>query len=402
MNRKTITILTVLLFLVIGAIIFGYFYLSNTNIDGTPKNGGTGSLAPNQNLIVDSETEGLVGSSTEGKPPRFRQISKTPVAGFDFVETSSGYNVWYVERANGNIFQTSTSSRETVRITNTTIPKVYEAFIAKNGAQVALRTLDETTGNIQTFVASPKTKTGTSSADQTKELVGSYAPNNIRNMTVSPSKSSLFGILNGVLGGEGIIYPFSGVSSIVFSHTIRNWVPEWVNSTTISMTTAPSARTQNLAYLFNTTTKALTKIAGPKNGLVVSVSPNLAYSLLSENKNNLLSFSLLNIKTQQETVLSRQTVADKCVWSSKNNDVAYCGLPKTVPSGVYPDSWYQGKVLFDDVIGKVDASNGEVREIFNPQDFGVQADMINPTLSPDEKYILFSNKRDLTLWMYEL
>jgi len=391
-HKKTLMVSLVLLIIVIVALVGGYFYLTNTKIvDFGERGEGSGSLAPSQNIIVDSATEGLIATSTEGPLPRLRQISRTPVAGFDFIDTPEGYVIWHIERSNGNILQTSTSTRETTRITNTTIPKVYEAIISKNGAQVALRTIDEASGNIQTYIASPKEG----------ELVGSYAPNNIKNVTLSPLKTSFFGIINGVNGGEGLLSPFVGKSSIIFSHTIRNWIPDWVNQSNIVLTTAPSARTQNLSYIFNTASKSLTKIAGPRNGLVVSVSPDLSYALISENKNNLVLFSVINLKKQEESALSTQTIAEKCVWSNKNTSIAYCGIPKTIPSGAYPDAWYQGKTLFDDLISRVDATNGEVREIFNLQTFGVQADITNPILSPDEKYILFSNKRDLTLWMYE-
>jgi len=392
MNHKKILIVSIVLFIVIiSALVGGYFYLTNTKIIDIGKQGGEGSLVPSQNIIVDSSTEGFVATSTEGPLPRLRQISQTPVAGFDFVDTPEGYVLWHIDRVNGNILQTSTSTRETTRITNTTVPKVYEALISKNGSHVALRTLDEASGNIQTYIASLKEN----------ELIGSYAPNNIKNITLSPLKTSFFGIINGVNGGEGLLSPFVGKSSIIFSHTIRNWIPKWVNQSNIVLTTAPSARTQNLSYIFNTATKSLTKIAGPRNGLVVSVSPDLSHALISENRNNLVLFSVLDLKNQEETILSSQTIAEKCVWSKNNTSVAYCGIPKTIPSGAYPDAWYQGKTLFDDVISRVDATTGEVREVFDLQTFGVQADITNPTLSPDEKYILFSNKRDLTLWMYE-
>jgi hypothetical protein len=399
MTRKKIIITVTIIFIIVaGALVGGYFYLTNTKVTNTINPETTGSLAPTDNGITDSFEYDT--NTTDGGLPRFRQISQDPVAGYNFVTTSEGYVIWHVERANGNIFENSTSSRDTIRITNTTIPKVYEALIAKNGTQVALRTLDENSGNIQTYIASLRTKSGTTT-DQPQELVGSYAPNNIRNAVLSPLKTSFFGILSGVTGGEGILYPFAGNSSIVFSHPILDWVPTWVNTNTILMTTAPSARTQSLAYFFNTTSKAFTKVLGPRNGLVASASPDTSYVLFSENKNNLLVFSVLNIKLKEEILLENQTIPDKCVWSNKNNAVVFCGFPKAIPSGLYPDIWYQGKVQFEDVLGRADVSAQQISEIFDPQTFGVQVDVLNPILSPDEKYLLFQNKRDLTLWMYE-
>jgi len=401
MNRKKIvTLISILFVIVVGGIIGGYFYLTNTKTTTTSPSGVrslSGDQSNNNVVIVDNKA-----SSTPGQLPRLRQITQTPVAGYDFIDQGKGYVVWYVDRGNGNVFQTATNTLEITKITNTTIPKVYEAFIGKGGSNIILRLLGDNSETVQTFIGSLKNQTSTSSEAQTKSLTGIFLADDIKMLSLSPNKDSLFGITSSNQG-IGNFYSFSGKSSNVFSHPIKNWVSQWVNTNTMAMTSAPSAKTQNISFLLNTKTGSLTKTLGPKNGLVVSSSPDALHLLFSENKANTLVFGVVDIKTNSETQLPNETIPDKCVWSKQNPALVYCGFPKTIPSGLYPDYWYQGKVFFDDTIGSFDTKTSRFTTNTDlKNESGVSIDATNLMLSKDSKYLLFTNKRDLTLWMLEL
>ena len=83
----------------------------------------------------------------------------------------------------------------------------------------------------------------------------------------------------------------------------------------------------------------------------------------------------------------------------------YCGFPKNLASGAYPDDWYQGKVSFDDNIKALDVNTLQIKNIENFESGdkqGTEIDATNLMLSSNEKYLLFTNKNDLTLWMLEL
>lgn len=402
MNRKTLVTIVVTLFVVVVVgLIGGYFYLTHTKASLPTNPAGAGSLS--EDLSTNTSPVVVVqSSSTEGKLPRLRQITTTPIAGYDFVDQGKGYVVWYVDRGNGNIFQTSTSSLEITKITNTTIPKVYEAFIGKSGANIVLRVLNNDSETIQTFIGSPKNKTGTSTEDKTKSLTGVFVADEIKEMVLSPEKDRFLGITTSS-SGQGFIYPFSGKPTALFSHPLKNWIPQWVNTNTALLTSAPSAKTQNISFFLNTKTGGLSKVLGPKNGLVVSSSPDASHLVFSENKNNTLSLGVLDVKTNSETSLSSQTIADKCVWSKQNPFVSYCGFPKSIPKGLYPDDWYQGKVFFEDTIGTISTKTSQATTLVDlKNESGVSIDATNLTLSKDDKYLLFTNKRDLTLWMLEL
>lgn len=393
MSRNTFLIIILTLFLIIAAgLVGGYFYLTNTKTTDTPTNTEiTGSLTENGGGTVSTSTEQTSTSTDSVVIPKLRQLTTTPVAGYDFVDTAKGFVIWYVDRSNGNIYQTATSTLATTKITNTTIPKVYEAFIGKGGSNVVLRTLDESGEKIQTFICSPRASS---------TLSGIFTSDTITSLSLSPSKDSFFG-MTGTASGLGNFYSWAGKATNTFSHPLKKWVPQWVNSTSIVMTSAPSAKTQNIAYILNTSTKAFTKLLGPKNGLVVSSSPSAVKMLYSENKGNQLAFGVYDTKTNTETSISSGTIPDKCVWSKKDASVVYCGFPKNVPSGAYPDDWYQGKTSFNDSIKSLNTNTFQFKTI---EDFETQVtmDATNLMLSSNEKYLLFTNKTDLTLWMLEL
>jgi hypothetical protein len=406
MNRKTLLVVITLVFaLVVAGLIGGYFYLTNTKAgEDKPTVQGTGSLAENGES-GNGSTDTTTSTSTEGIPiPRIRHLTSTPVAGYDFVDTGKGgYVIWYVDRGNGNIFQTATSTLEITRVTNTTIPKVYEAYIGKGGANVILRTLNETTDSIQTFVGSPKARVTTAtSSDNTKELSGVFTSDTISFMSLAPTKDKFFGMAKGV-SGMGNIYNWPAKSTNIFTHALKSWIPQWANANAILLTSAPSAKTQNVAYFLNPTTKAFTKVLGPKNGLVASASSDASQVLFSENKGNTLVFGKYDVKTGAETTIQNGTIPDKCVWSKKDVSLVYCGFPQNSLAGIFPDDWYQGKRMFTDSLKALDVTTLQTRTVSDLQaDTNTEIDATNLMLSSDEKYLLFTNKRDLTLWMIAL
>ncbi len=62
-------------------------------------------------------------------------------------------------------------------------------------------------------------------------------------------------------------------------------------------------------------------------------------------------------------------------------------------------SWYQGKVFFSDSIETINTKTLESKTVLDLQsESGGAIDATNLKLSSDENYLLFMNKRDLSLW----
>ncbi len=87
---------------------------------------------------------------------RLWQADAGPVAGFSFViqksTASTSPHLYFVERANGYVFDADADAQTATRLTNTLIPKVYDAVFSPKGGTVLLRSLE---GNsITTLLAS--------------------------------------------------------------------------------------------------------------------------------------------------------------------------------------------------------------------------------------------------------
>lgn len=401
MNRKSIwTIVVVLFILVILGIVGGYFYLAHTKttIEEVRKENGTaGGVAPFGDLppITDiaSTTDSNPSNPLVGEVPRLREISVTPVAGADIFDRKEGTTtrayIRFIDKGTGNIYETSTSSLDTIRVTNTTIPKVQEALVSASGNSIILRYSDNV-DNIQTFLGSVS---GTSS-----ELVGSFAPLNALPLTLSSLKTRFFYMIPGVNGSTWYVSDFSNKPKQVFSSPLREWLVSWPNESSIVVTTKPSSIAGGVAYQFNLAGSSLIKLLGPKNGLVTLASPKIDSILFSETINDTLLTGIHDVKTGSERQIEAATIPDKCIWAPIKQ-VVYCGTPKVVPSGEYPDVWYQGLITFDDRITSIDSSLTGMTTLIDPEAVSGQSiDATDLHLSSDENYLIFTNKKDLSLW----
>ena len=394
-SRSFLKILMVLFIVVVLAIVGGYFYLSNTKTTIQHEDTGTlGGVAPAGEIPTPTYDPNATNNSFEGNVPRLRKISATPVSGADIFNRKEGTTtrayIRFVDRGTGNIYETATSSLEITRITNTTIPKVNSAFFGNNGNSIALQYLDSS-DNIQTFVGKAS---GTSS-----DLTGNFLPLNAQSPAVSPAKNRLFFMLSTSNGSSWYTSDFSSKKPAqVFSHALSGWQIHWPNEASLIATTKPTSISGGVAYQFNLKGSSLIKLLGPKNGLVTLASPKIDNLLFSETRNNSLSAGLFNTKLKTEKQISQPTIPDKCVWSSTST-LVYCGSPKYIPPGQYPDIWYQGLVTFDDRITSLTTFYSEPVTVIDPGAIAQeQIDAVDLHLSPFEDYLIFTNKNDLSLW----
>ena len=71
--------------------------------------------------------------------------------------------------------------------------------------------------------------------------------------------------------------------------------------------------------------------------------------------------------------------------------------------GNFPDDWYQGLFSFSDNLYKVNTSTGTTSLIADMNaTYSQNLDIVNPALSANEKYFIFKNKTDGTLWSIKL
>jgi len=419
MSKKALLTIITLFFLIgMGFIVYSIFKPSqtpNTEIPDSEVQNPFGNFFPSENVPVNqppTQSPDSVPTINIDVPiKKLRQLAAVPIAGSTVFKSASSTDATpifrYVERATGHVYELTTTDTVASRISNTTIPKIYEAFFLEDKNQIVFRYLNSEE-KIDTYVATIRATT-TESGEIKTTLNGVFIQKDITTMTVSPNGKSMF-LLSPNTNTASVSSQIGQVAlsispnkqNTVFTSPISVWNAEWLGDALISVATKPSHIAQGILYFINAQTGAQEKILGPINGLSTKSSPNNKKVLYSKNDRGNIVLNFLTLPSDIIKTIPISTLAEKCVWSKNNKDV-YCAVPNTALTGQYPDTWYMGLVSFNDSLVKIDTEAETVRTIMS---VGAQTteslDMINLQLSPKEDYLMFTNKRDLTLWSLDI
>jgi hypothetical protein len=365
----------------------------------------------------------------EGERPRLFRISSMPIAGYTVFqkeryvgleppaspaeegeeaapakpsapETEFVSALRYAARATGNIFQTFADKVDERKFTDTVIPRIYEAYFGNKEEAVVMRYLRADERTIETFSGTlPKDPLG-GDLSEMSEVKGSFLPQNITELAVSPDGQKIFfllrageittGVTAGILGGGRVQ---------VFDSAFNEWLTSWPAGRTIILGTKPSGLVPGDVFLLDPETKALRRVLGGVAGVTALGSPD-GKLLIYGNEN--LTLSVFELSTGSAVALGARTLPEKCVWS-KNAVHLYCAVPKFVPAALYPDDWYRGEVSLDDELWKINVETGAGTILSNPASIlGFETDGIKLSMDENERYLFFVNKKDSFLFGLQL
>lgn len=434
--KKIILILTILV-LVFG-IYFGYtFYRNSTNptdinignTSNTDKNRTPFqtrvSTSTQVETIIEDTVENPIESVTIEKP-RLVELWKEPVSGFDFVfkdievlSTSTNNStstktvvkniqnkkilknqeyIYLWDRKTGHIYENLASTTEVDKISNYTSPGAEEVFFADNSSLISRNLMDDNETISTKYIKLVKEfSTSTIYNSDVKDI-------NIdsKNISFSTLNKKIFYFINRT--GSGVVSSIDGISRInAINTTISEWLSQYVNKTTITLTTKPSAYFKGYLFTLNPDGNSKnTYILGEKYGFNTLMSPDGKRIIYNEILNNTLETFIYDIKTKSSTYLNQATIVDKCVWSNDSKKI-YCGIPQRLEQAPYPDAWYRNDISFSDNIWSIDSETGDFRLIIPLQDQIINPiDIYNIKISNSNRYLLFQDKNTLTLWKYDL
>ncbi|MEK7080822.1 MAG: hypothetical protein AAB902_00260, partial [Patescibacteria group bacterium] len=269
----------------------------------------------------------------------------------------------YVDKASGNIYQTFADKIEERKFSTTVIPKIYEAYFGNKGGSVVMRYLKTDGKTIETFVGNlPKEYLGADTT-VTNEVKGSFLPEDIKDISLSPDAGSVFYLFNVGDNMVGTTLNLLNNKKVqIFVSPFTEWLSLWPNSKMITFTTKPSSGLPGYMYAMDPNNKNLNKIFGNINGLTTLASPNGKLVLYG---NDNLSLNVYHLDTKVADPLGVKTLPEKCAWG-KMSDVVYCAVPKSINVGQYPDVWYQGEISFSDQLWKIDIKSGNATMVLDP------------------------------------
>ncbi|HEY4512700.1 MAG TPA: hypothetical protein VJH63_03540 [Candidatus Paceibacterota bacterium] len=415
-----------------------YFALTRNNSNLRGESSFFGNLLPSgeennfapQDQSNTPEAIGNVSENTDNDGiSRLRHLTTEPTAGDailvkevdvikDRVKTKEKqYWVRYSDRATGHIFDININSPTAKKISNTTIPKIYEAIFTPDGNSLIARFLSgNNTDQIITYYITLKDRAPATTTEKTsgsviaqnnigakqelKETSGIYLDPDIREIALSPSGTKILLLTYAGKGSQLILSDTSGKKPrTVLSHPLREWLVSFLGETKAVLTTKPSGSTNGYAYVLDLDTGTLRKIIGEIAGLTVLPNKNNSAYLAAGTPDGTIKLFVYFNNEDEIKMLQLATFPEKCVWSNVDNDIAYCAVPNVIPNALYPDVWYQGKVSFTDNIWKINVKSGETNLVSSlSSESGQAIDGVNLRLASDDTYLTFINKTDLTLW----
>jgi hypothetical protein len=457
MSKRNFILLIIILIVII-ITFFGFLYFRQPTVPTIDDTGGTnffsqfnpfgnGKINPPK-TTPPVDVSNYQPNPTETQNLKLNKISSIPVAGFvvyqkerlsvpvpslpspsgEISPKKDGLNstgnsgtgttefapaLRYVAKANGNIYQTFVDKIEERKFSETTIPQVYEAFFGNKGESVVMRYLKADGRTIETFVGTlPKELLGGDTTEN-NEIKGSFLPNNIKDISVSPDTANIFylftvgdNMVGTTLNLTTNLPAQAGKKVQIFTSPFTEWLSWWPNIKMITLTTKPSSLIPGYMYGMDAnglpaqTGKNLTQILGNINGLTTLTSPDGKLILYG---NNNLSLSVYHTDTKVSELLGVKTLPEKCAWNNIS-DVVYCAVPKSIDGGAYPDTWYQGETSFNDIFWKIDIKNRNTTMLLDPTTVpgGEEVDGIKLALDENENYLFFVNKKDSFLWELNL
>ena len=347
--------------------------------------------------------DGVFGTTTFSALKEFQKIKNIPVTGkidektkvfFTEIKTKEyepkmipDPTVRYAERLNGHIYKMSINTKEKIKISNTIIPAIYEAFFNNTGTTVIYRYLSE-----NEVVVSYLASLG--------DIIGEYMPSNIQDLSVSPLKNKIFYLVEKNNMVNGFVRDFTtGKSDLVFAHPFTEWVSDWSNEN-VYLTTKASRQAEGATYILNRDTQSISKILGGITGLTSRISKDGYKLIYNESTQNGPKLYIYDIKTNRTIDLIYYGLDEKCTWG-KDNTKIYCAVPSKIETADLPDKWYQGLTSFEDIFIRINTNDYSVTTIANSTK-ETPIDASNLFVDDEEKNLFFTNKKDLTFWMLNL
>ncbi|MES2930612.1 MAG: hypothetical protein V4665_02410 [Patescibacteria group bacterium] len=423
MTRSRIFIF-IAVFIIIGTIVAVYYY-SRTPNNGTPDSTDQGEYSLFNPLGGGTQNDTTGGGevpaasggngtdaslvSTNSSSP-FRKITEFAVAGGAFFEDQRAVPITeeeraaaekagkepvqkfetvpslrYVEKATGHIYQMYLDTKVEGKVSNSTIPSIYEAVFDATARTVVYRYLASDNKTIRSFIAT------------LGQQQGEFLPDNITDISLSGDKTKFFYLAEGSSFVTGTTRAFSETKKTqVFSSSFTEWLSQWASNQKIYLTTKPAATVEGVIYSMNTSDGALTKILGGVKGLTTLANKDGSVILYSESGGLGPSLNVFDVKTHTSRSLSLYGLPEKCIWMNDNVNL-YCAIPASITGSQYPDSWYQGLVSFTDRIIKINTSTLSTFTVADSSIY-MPVDATRLFTNKAESLLFFTNKKDSTLW----
>jgi hypothetical protein len=327
MSRKLIITISIVLGVILIGLVGYYFVIQNNNNTETGgKTTGFRSFFPFGGNNTTSNGTSTENNNVEPTPTpisqtdftqKLRKLSSEPVSGAGASDTKAGTVVRYIEKATGHIFETELFSPKSNRISNTTIPLVYEAIWGNGNNSLIARYLADDNQKIDTYSLTLK-KVSTTTENTVAAIAFSANIND-----VSVIDNNVFYLERGNGFSTGFVSKFDGTSKKqIWNSALQELLSQFVNPKTVALTTKPASKVSGFLYFIDTSTGSVKSILSKIPGLSTLVNDDATRVIYLEQGDD-FNIKVLEIKTKISTETGIETFPEKCVWSKKDKTIIY-------------------------------------------------------------------------------
>lgn len=385
--RKTVLISVGIIIILLVISIWVYLLLFGTPKDtgevfadlGLPDN----NPLPSEPLTI-AEPESTVSSELDDQS--LRQLTTRPVAGFTSVISSSTRIARFVERGTGHIYEINLDTREESRLGGITIPATIQAVFSPDNSTVAIITQ---TGYTQEVLVGPVESPATQ-ADFTLLPTGAEQINFKSNQILNYALAHSVGL---------DIYEFSlasGESVRIESLPFRDVKLFWDLDT---ITFASRFARQLQGGLYMVTASGIQPKGSVAYGLLAEVVPSavITSKIIDGRYQSEITFADMD-----PISFSITYIPEKCSAKYASHATLWC-FSSLNNSPEFVESWYQGTTISTDNLWLINSAENEALLVSNlAEESGRVIDAIHPQVVASGLQILFINRIDNTLWLYDL
>lgn len=325
--------------------------------------------------IVLREPEPSATASTTGEAPAL-----TPVV-----------EVRYVERKSGHAYAYDTKGNDITRITNRTLPGIVEAAWAGDASTAFLRFLPEGADDISTY-ALP--------LNGGEEASGYLLEPGLDDV-ITMGSSTVITLLPSSDGSIATAARVDGASPRTIFSSVLSSLRLFVSGVNLVAVTKASSQMDGYAFFVDAKTGIFERALGPLRGLTVLPSPTGASVLFGYLSGNAAKAELLDATTREKTLIPLAALPEKCVWARDERSL-YCAVPRSLGTG-WPDEWYQGVASYSDRFWRIDLEARVASLVLDPATVAdVAIDGVSLAIDEQSDYLVFTNKKDGSLWAYDL
>lgn len=392
MKRTVFIVIGVSIICILVGVWSYFLFFSTPNPDGGAFANFNLGNTNDPNVIIPTESEPTEPTVNVNSLQQLRQLTTQPVAGFAEVQSSvsSAPEVRYIEAGTGHVYSIDLETGIETRVSATTIPLTNAGVISPNGQYTLMQS---------------------GSGFGSEHIVGimSTTSDELRNFAITDTVTSFTAtnentfVYTTPVGNELVARSYNPNDNTIaelFRIPFRDATIAWGSSEVGPHYVYPHTTSRLEGYVYSYTDGVAAREPASGYGLsAVGSSAGFIYSEIENEEYNSYATSKLTNTTNPAPLT---VIPEKCVFSEADPTTAVCGIALTDYSYQMPDPWYKGEVRMNDSLWEYDIKNQSTRLLVSPENTtGRQLDVVRPQFGVSDTNLLFQNKIDQTLWIYE-